>query len=481
MIAVSCLLAFLVWAALARGQELPARTEMAAAQRTTPPEETPPEGANTDSSSDASVDSPQTMFPHFRNSRYWLSGQMNFIFQTNPAFHADYSGPNSFGPEYQKGTSRVLTLYTGVRLNNSTEILADVEEAGGTALSTGLGIASFPNLDIVRNPSLSKDPYLARGMIHKVFALSKDKVENERNPLSLFDELPRRRLELRFGKFSMVDFFDQNSVGSDTHFQFSNWAIDDDGAYDYAADTRGYTVGITADYEDRNWGFRFAEALMPKVANGIDLVWRPWQVHAENFEYELRHGIIPKKPGVVRLLAFTNHANMGIYRDAVAQFEQHLVPVPEITDHPWHITCKYGFGINLEQNVARNLTAFARFGWNNGKTESFVYTEIDQTFAVGLGAYGAMWHRRQDRAGVAYVSSGISKDHQNYLADGGLGFLLGDGKLNYGRENVIETYYTAHVWRGLYVAPGLQHIVDPGYNRDRGPVLVPSFRLHLEF
>ena len=345
---------------------------------------------------------PEVMIGHLKDTRFWISGQMNFIFQTNPPFHADYSGTNSFGPNYQKATSRVLTLYTGVRLNSSTEILADVEEAGGSALSTGLGIASFPNLDIVRNPSLSQAPYLARGMIHKVFALSKDTVENERNALSLFDELPRRRLEIRFGKFSTVDFFDQNSVGSDTHFQFSNWAVDNNGAYDYAADTRGYTVGFTADYEDRNWGFRFAEVLMPKVANGIDLVWKVWQVHAENFEYELRHGIIPKKPGVVRLLAYTNYANMGIYRDAVAQFEQHLVPRPEITNHPWHITRKYGFGINLEQNIARNLTAFGRFGWNNGKTESFAYTEIDQTFAMGLGASGAMWHRRQDRAGVAY-------------------------------------------------------------------------------
>ena len=140
-------------------------------------------------------------------------GTGEFHLPDQSPFHADYSGTNSFGPNYQKATSRLLTLYTGVRLNNSTELLADVEEAGGSALSTGLGIASFPNLDIVRTPSLSKDPYLARGMIHKVFALSKDKVENERNPLSLFDELPRRRLEIRFGKFSMVDFFDQNSVG----------------------------------------------------------------------------------------------------------------------------------------------------------------------------------------------------------------------------------------------------------------------------
>lgn len=421
------------------------------------------------------------MFPHFSDTRFWLSGQANFIFQTHPSFHAEYSGTNSLSPHYDKATSRVLGLYTGARLNSSTEILADVEEAGGSALSTGLGLAGFTNLDIVRNPSLSKAPYLSRGMIHKVFAFSRDQVENQRSSLSLFDELPRRRLEIRFGKFSTVDFFDLNSVGSDTHFQFSNWAVDNNGAYDYAADTRGYTVGLTADYEDRNWGFRFAEALMPKVANGIDLVWKPWQVHAENFEYELRRGFLPGKPGVVRALAFTNYANMGIYRNAVAQFEQHLVATLEITNHPWHITRKYGFGLNLEQNVASNLTAFARFGWNNGKTESFAYTEIDQTFAVGLGAAGALWHRKYDRAGVAFVSNGISKDHQNYLADGGLGFLIGDGALRYGRENIMESYYTAHIWRGIYVAPGIQHINNPGYNRARGPVLVPSFRLHTEF
>jgi carbohydrate-selective porin OprB len=125
--------------------------------------------------------------------------------------------------------------------------------------------------------------------------------------------------------------------------------------------------------------------------------------------------------------------------------------------------------------------AFGRFGWDNGKTESFAYTEVDQTFAGGLGASGALWHRRYDRAGVAVVTNGIAKDHQVYLADGGLGFLLGDGRLNYGRENIVETYYTAHIWRGIYVAPGVQHINNPGYNRDRGPVTVPSFRLHVEF
>ena len=421
------------------------------------------------------------MLPHFKSTRFWLSGQTNFIFQTHPDFQAGYSGPHSLSPHYEKATSRVMTLYTGLRINNSTEILVDIEEAGGAALSQGFGLAGNTDLDIVRNPLLSKAPYLGRGMVHKVFALSKDKVENARSYLSLFEELPRRRLEIRFGKFAMPDFFDVNSVGSDTHLQFINWTVDNNGAWDYAADTRGYTVGLVADYEDRNWGFRFSEALMPKVANGIDLVWRPWQVHAENWEYEIRRGLIRRKAGSLRVLAYTNYANMGIYRDAVAQYREGLVAVPDITDHPWHVTRKYGFGFNVEQNLAPGVTAYARWGWDNGKTESFAYTEVDSTLNQGIGFNGAMWHRTQDRAGIAFVSNGIKKDHQIYLADGGEGFLLGDGGLRYGRENILESYYTVHFWRGIYIAPGVQHINNPGYNRDRGPVVVPTLRAHVEF
>src|SRR5260370_15077253 len=133
---------------------------------------------------------PEAMFPHFNETHFWLSGQVNFIFQTHTGFHPLYSGKNSLSPQYEKALSRVLTLYAGARVNDSTEFIVDLEEAGGTALSTGLGLAGNPDLDIVRNPLLSKAPYLARGMLHKVFALSDDKVENERTPLSLFSELP---------------------------------------------------------------------------------------------------------------------------------------------------------------------------------------------------------------------------------------------------------------------------------------------------
>lgn len=478
------LLVALARAPIAESQEPVTPPVTAADQQSTQVPSAPAPNAD-NSGSPSSSDNPESMLPHFENTRFWLSGQANFIYQTHPPFYAAYSGKNSLDPNYEKATSRVMTLYTGVRLNDSTELLADVEMAAGAGLSNALGLAGITNLDVVRIPGegspLSTAPYLARGMIHKVFALSQDKIESERSPLSLFDRLPSRRLEVRFGKFSMVDFFDQNSVGSDTHFQFTNWTVDQTGAYDYAADTRGYTVGVIADYEDRNWGFRFGEGLMPKVANGIDLVWKFWEAHAENFEYELRRGFLPKKPGAVGLLAYMNYANMGIYSEVITQFEEGLVPRPEITNHPWHITRKYGFAANFEQTLVSNVSIFGRFGWNNDKTESFAFTEVGQTFAGGVGAKGTIWHRRQDRAGVAFVSNAISKDHQAYLADGGYGFLLGDGALRYGRENIVETYYTVHAWRGLYVAPGLQHIVNPGYNRDRGPVLVPSFRVHLEF
>jgi high affinity Mn2+ porin len=430
-------------------------------------------------------DSPEVMLPHFGDTHFWVSGQANFIFQTHPPFPSPYAGPNSMNSNYEKATSRVMTLYTGVRLNDSLEFLADVEDAAGAGLSNSLGMAGIPNLDVVRIPGegspLSTAPYLARGMLHKVFALSEDKVENDRGWLSLFPELPRRRLELRFGKFTLPDFLDENSVGSDTHFQFMNWTVDANGAWDYAADTRGYTVGFLADYEDRNWGFRYVEALMSKIANGIDLVWKPWQAHADNWQYELRRGFIPRQNGAIRLLAYTNYANMGIYRDAILQYDERRVSKPEITNHPWHITRKYGFGVNLEQNLTPNLTAYARFGWNNDKTESFEFTEVGPSVSTGLGASGSWWHRRYDRAGVAFVSNGIGRWHQEYLADGGHGFLLGDGRLNYGRESIAETYYTAHVWRGIYLGPDLQHVNNPGYNRDRGPVLVPGFRAHLEF
>ena len=332
----------------------------------------------------------------------------------------------------------------------------------------------------MRNPTLGKAPYLARAIFHHVFAFSKDKVETERTPLTLFNELPRRRLEVRLGKFSVPDFLDLNTAGTDSHSQFMNWTVDNNGAYDYAADTRGYTIGALADYEDRSWGLRFAELLMPTVANGIDLQWNLRRAHAENVEFELRKNFLPGQVGVIRILGYSNTANMGIYRVQNEQYIEGLVPVPIITDHPLQVTRKYGFGFNFEQPLTKNLQAFGRFGWNNGKTESYAYTEVDQTIEGGLAISGSQWKRKFDKAGAVVVTNGICRDHQFYLAHGGLGFLLGDGGLNYGREDIFESYYNLHLWKGIFAGFDVQHIDNPGYNRDRGPILVPGFRLHMD-
>ena len=440
------------------------------------------QAADQNAANDAAADDPAvTMFPHSQTSRFWVSGQDNIIFQYHPPFDAKYSGPNSLRSRSDNATSNVSTLFLGYQLSNQTEVFLDVEEASGGGLSDGLGLAGFTNLDVVRNPLLSKAPYIARGMVRQIIPLSSESVETERGSLALATSLPVRRLELRAGKFSMPDFFDQNGVGSDSHYQFMNWTVDNNGAYDYAADTRGYTFGVMAEYYDRNWAFRFAEGLMPKVANGIDLVWNLRRARAENFELDLHPSLAGKRNTSIRLLSFVNHANMGVYRTAIENFLEGKTPRPDITAHPLQTTVKYGFGVNLEQDFAHHLRGYARWGWDEGQHESYAYTEVDGTVQVGADLAGYSWRRKLDKVGATFVSNGISADHQHYLELGGLGFLLGDGALSYGRENIVESYYTAHVWHGFFVGPDLQHINNPGYNRDRGPVWVPGFRFHLEF
>ncbi|HTS27969.1 MAG TPA: carbohydrate porin [Bryobacteraceae bacterium] len=413
-------------------------------------------------------------------SRFWISAQANFIRQQHATFAADYSGPNSFLPDREHATSRIETLYTGFQISRSLEILCDVESAGGGGLSNALGVAGFTNVDVVRNPTLGEAPYVSRVMLHYTIPLSKETAETTRNPLSLASTVPERRLELRLGKMSTVDFFDLNSVGSDSHLQFMNWALVNNGAFDYAADTRGYTYGLVMEYYDRNWAARFGEMLMPTVANGIQLDWNIARARGENFEFEYHPAWIPKRATVVRALGFVNHANMGSYREAIDGYLSGKDPLPDVTLYRKQGNVKYGFGLNAEQEVTPLIRAFGRLGWNDGANESYAYTEIDRTAEFGADLRGKRWHRSQDKIGAAFVANAISGDHRRYLALGGQGFILGDGGLRYGLEKIFETYYTAHVWRGVSLAIDYQHVTDPGYNRDRGPASVVSFRVHIE-
>jgi high affinity Mn2+ porin len=412
--------------------------------------------------------------------RLWISGQANVILQRHGAFPAPYSGDHSLRPVDETATSTVLTLFTGVQLARHTEVIVDVESAGGRGISDAFGLAGFTNLDVVRNPSLGAAPYLARAMFHRTIALGSEEVAAERTPLSLARKIPARRLDIRVGKFGTADFFDVNSAGSDSHLQFMNWTVDNNGAYDYAADTRGYTWGAIVEYQDRAWGIRFGEMLMPTVANGIDLDWHIWRARAENVEIELRTPSA-KRQRVVRLLSYVNHANMGDYRAAITRYVDGTDAVPTIENTRAQGRIKYGFGANVEQETSADVRVFGRLGWNEPHFESFAYTEVNGSAEVGADAAGARWKRPLDRLGGAVVTNGLSPDHRQYLALGGRGFLLGDGALRYGREAILEGYYTAHLWRGLFASADVQHITNPGYNRDRGPVSIVSVRVHADF
>ncbi len=206
----------------------------------------------------------------------------------------------------------VATLYSGAHMGARTEILLDVESAGGGGISQALGLAGFSNLDVVRNPALGSAPYVARGLIRYTIPLGAATEPGTAGPLSLLPTLPVRRLSLALGKLSLVDFFDLNIAGSDSHQQFINWTVDNNGAYDYAADTRGYTIATVVEYRDRDWALRWGEAVMPKVANGIEYDWHLSQAHGDNIEFELDRGIIPGLAGMLRLLGYVNHANMGV-------------------------------------------------------------------------------------------------------------------------------------------------------------------------
>jgi len=430
---------------------------------------------------DAGAGDVLTMFPHTETAPWYVAGQANVVFQWHAKFPAKYSGPNSFLPDAQTANSRVETLFTGLSLTHGLELLVDIEDASGHGLSRTLGIADFPDLDAVRANGTSSKPYFARMMVRWVVPLGDGTETVERSFLGLARKVPKRRIEVRLGKFGMVDFFDVNAAGSDSHYQFLGWGIDNNAAYDYAADTHGYTYGLLVTYYQPHLVVRYAEVLEPKVANGNQIDFNITQAHSENTEVELHRNLWGKLETVLRLLSYVNHADMGSYREAINAFLAGETPEPNIVATRKQGRIKYGFGVNLEQPLPGGFRTFARFAWNNGTTESWTYTEADQSVSFGADHDGAVWHRPHDRAGLAFDTLGISGDHRRYLALGGVGFLLGDGALRYGREQAVEFYYNAHLWRGLFLGFDIQHFTNPGYNQDRGPVAVPGVRAHVEF
>jgi len=401
--------------------------------------------------------------------------QTTAIWQYKPGFSAPYSGPNSLQTKEEQGTSVTSTLFAGARLWKNAEFYINPELAGGEGISKVLGIADATNGETFRVGNPKPVIYLGRMFIKQRFALTDKMVYEESDANQLAGYTPEKYIQVLVGKICLADEFDQNSYSHDPRTQFMNWGLMSNGAWDYPANTRGYVPSAVASYISPKNEIRLGFSLLPEEANGLKMNWAVSKSNSWTLEYTRRYKW-SGRDGAVRVLGFLTNGKMGDYREAVA-----LNPTaPVIEDVQRYGAHKFGFGLNAEQQLTSDLGAFLRIGWNDGKTQTWAFTEIDQSISYGLSAKGTRWHRPNDTVGLAAVISGISKPHREYLASGGYGFMLGDGQLDYAPETVTEFYYDAELVKNqLYLAGGYEFIRNPGYNHDRdGLVNVFSVRLH---
>jgi high affinity Mn2+ porin len=422
-------------------------------------------------SSDASAPQP----PENWNLYY----QATSIGQQHGTFNSPYQGPLSLQSNAEHDASLTTTLFLGFRLGTGTQLYFDPEIAGGRGFSNVDGLANASNGELPRVASATPKPYLARLYVSHDFAFgdAREHVESDENQLA--GDRPVVRYTITAGRFSNSDFFDDNNYSHDPRTQFMAWGLMYNGAWDYPADTRGYTWGIVNEFHTRNWSFRYGVTAEPKVANGGRFDRRLLVDQGQTFEEERRYSLA-SHPGTIRWLQYLNRTRSGSYVEAVRLAEQ-TGTTPDVQAIRRPGTLKYGTGISFDQELSRDVGVFSRLGWNDGKTEDFAFTAIDRLAEAGVSVKGTGWKRKDDVVATAFAAAGLSGVHAVYLAEGGLDFLIGDGKLNYAPEYLWETYYSARVVRGLTATLDVQHYNNPAYNHDRGPVWVESVRLHIEF
>lgn len=405
-----------------------------------------------------------------------IHAQSTTISQAHGSFQSPYSGPKSFQSRWEWHTINVSTLFLGKSLWPGGELYVNPELSAGRGLSDAEGIAGFPNGEATRVTTEKPTLYLARLFLRQTwdFGPKEETVEDGFNLLA--GKRSGRRLTFTVGNYAVTDTFDDNRYSPhDPSNYFFNWALMDAGAWDFPAGTRGYDWGFTLDFTWDRWSARIGSFLVSNSPNSENFDMQVGKAHGDVLEIERRH-TLAGRAGTFRLLLFANHAYMGSYRDSLK-----LNPTaPDLaqTRKPGRI--KYGLGISADQEITRDVGIFLRLGWNNGKTETWMFTEIDRSLATGVSIGGRPWNRPRDRVGIAYLVNGLSRDHRDFLAAGGQGFILGDGRLNYAPEQIVEGYYSFGILKGLSnVTIDLQQVWNPGYNQDRGPVTIFGLRLNL--
>jgi len=404
-----------------------------------------------------------------------IHAQTTIINQNKTSFSAKYSGLNSLTTAAESQTSLTSTLYLGAHLWSGARAFLNPEIAGGSGLSGAMGIASATNGETFRIGDPAPKLYIARLFFTQIFALTQASTTQASDVNQLAGTMPTKYISVTLGKISISDFFDDNKFSHDPRSQFMSWGLMSNGAWDYPANTRGYTPSIVLEYVTPSDEIRYAFSLVPTVANGGDMDWNISKAGSNTLEYTHRYKIV-NQAGAIRLLGFFTNAHMGNYREAMA-----LNPAnPNIHVVEKYGNTKYGFGINAEQNITKELGCFFRASWNDGNNETWAFTEIDRSLSAGFSLTGESWKRKNDHVGLAYVVSGISDAHKSYLKAGGNGFILGDGNLNYAPEHLTELYYSFQLNQNIYFSATYQLLFNPGYNADRnGPVNVFSGRLHI--
>jgi len=409
-----------------------------------------------------------------------VHGQTTIITEKHDTFRSPYAGPDSLPRDEGIKTSATATLFLGLHLPwEGGEVYLNPEVSGGEGFGGVEGIADFPNGDISHVGKPEPEPYVARLFYKQTFGLGGPTENLPEGP----DQLPVTsdisRLTLTLGKFSIVDYFQQSNYANDPRAQFLGEALFTDGAWDYPADTRGYTEGAVIELNQADWALRGAAVAMPKNANGSTFDSRLPKALAYVLELEERYKLF-QRPGALRPMAFANGAHMGNYGEAT-ETAKLLGTTPDVTKNA-SFSYKWGFGLTVDQQLSDDLGTFLRLGWNDGHTETFAFTAIDRSLAVGLSLQGTKWDRAQDVVGLAFAIDGLAHDHREYLGAGGLDFDIGDGRLpHYALEEVIEAYYRFKLNDNVYITPDFQLVDHPAYNADRGPVIIGGIRAHAEF
>jgi high affinity Mn2+ porin len=407
-----------------------------------------------------------------------LYGQATFVKQYHPSFTSPYQGPNSLSPISNGEETTDLTLFLGVRLWDGGALYVNPEIDEGFGFDDTLGLAGFSSGEAYKVGKA--EPYfrLPRAFVRQRFDLGGEAATLSPGPNELGGTQTANNVVLTIGKISPVDLFDTNSYAHDPRGDFLNWTVIDSGAFDYAADSWGYTVGAAVEWTESWWTLRGGFFDLSDIPNSklLEPGFKEFELVGEmEGRYELKG-----HPGKVKLLGFANYGRMGSYADAV-QLGKATDEIPS-TALVRHFAWRPGVALNLEQEVTPDLGAFARFSFNDGSKETYEFTDVNRSATAGIALKGTRWNRAEDVFGLAGVLNGISGAARAYFAAGGLGVLIGDGQLpHYRTEDIIETYYSMRVAEHFMVTADYQYVANPAYNRDRGPVSIFSLRVHAEF